>query len=299
MIDFFTIVCVKDYHFWTLQARSFARFVPNDIIGKICVAVNEDDPANSALVHAHVRAHLGDYGPHVSKVHALDRVAFFDRIPNTTGWRAQQAIKIRSYRAMSAGQAVILDAKNHFIRPITRGDFLAPDGRPLTRLRMRPPTHPQYKWLVSSLKLLGLDPALADQPSPPTTTPYPLQVQTLAELDALLSERHGGVETIFESRELAASEFLLIYAYVLLRHGDPLRYYSPGLPDAVTLFNRWPEENDALRALVAAAEAGLAPFFAVHHGRKGRLDQDISNRIADFWHRLGLADREEAAAILG
>jgi hypothetical protein len=69
-------------------------------------------------------------------------------------WRAQQVLKLEVARRVATEQYLLLDAKNHFVRPTTSADFWH-DGRIRTYIKDRP----QWReWVLDSFDALGVTP---------------------------------------------------------------------------------------------------------------------------------------------
>ncbi|GGL78778.1 DUF6492 family protein [Wenxinia marina] len=298
-LSFFTIVCAKDFEQWRLQARSLARYWRGDAAAPVHVVVNEEAEADRARVLDYVRDNLGAYGALQANVRVHVSQDILRAPVSMRGWRVQQIVKMLAHRVVETPRIVILDSKNHFIETIDELDFFASDDRPRTNWRKRSPDHSQHKWLRHSFADLGLDPSWADQPAPPTITPYPVTRDLLVRLTEHLDAENGLVETYFESKDNQSSEFFLIYAFVIRTYDDPQRYYAKGLVKLATIFNRFPETPELMQALLERVESGGVKVFSFHHGRKGRLLPADHARIVRLWQDKGLAGREDALEILG
>lgn len=320
-IDFATVVFQGEIPLLRLQARSIARFLDPRGVGRIFVIVN--DRAQEACVES-VRALLPDYGALAPRVEIVTpeqlsalrparfgprgllgriRAAFTEnrwRYPfgvkggwrGNRGWAVQQAFKLAIARRATGAHLVILDAKNHFIRPVFRATFVAPDGRARTRLAVPSPKH--RRWKALSSRRLGLEPRGLDDPALPTLTPFVVPREgLLASLEALEAQV-GPVESFFARKRTEESEFAVINAVLSSRPGGLAAAFAPGLPPAANLR---PRLNDAkTEATLAAVERGEADMLSVHKRRLGRLSPPQRARLEAIWSKAGLDATEILAA---
>lgn len=312
-LDLVTVVYGAEVALLQLQARSIARFLDAGGIGAILVIVNDRDEA--ACVDR-VRALLPEYGPFADRVQILRpdelfalRPASFDprgpwakaraaftanrwRYPfgvkggwrGNRGWSVQQALKLAVARHGSGGNLLILDAKNHFIRPVSRDTFVAPDGRARARLGAQNPKHLRRNSLCYGF--LGHPPPAAEDMSLPTLTPFVVgRGDLLASLEAV-EARVGPVETFFARKRSDESEFALINATLANRPGGLEAAFAPGLKSAA---NIRPEKDDvSVNRILARVEAGEADILSVHQRRLGRISPEHLARLRAVWSAAGL-----------
>jgi hypothetical protein len=297
--DIFTIVCFKDFKLWLLQARSVARYFAPDSVAKIIVVINEPDIDRRCVIKDFIQRNLHAYGELSQKVAVFCADLLLDsEYPNISGWRSQQAIKILAHKACSVDNVLILDAKNWFIKRVAFNDFFDTDRRPKTLVRKRATTHPQHKWLLDSLRYLDLPAALADAPSPPTITPYPVTTRLLLSLEKEIIKRSGSVVEVFSSRNLAATEFYLIYACAELLFGGLHKYYALGLEPPITLFNRHPQIEHQAIALVEQSKNPKRHTFSVHHGRMGNMSLQLQDAVSSVLVGAALLRPDEVSYFL-
>lgn len=305
-----------------LQARSIARHLDPEAIGAILVIVNDRD--EDACV-ARVTAMLPEYGPHAARVEILRPAALFARRParfaprglgararawftanrwrypaavkggwrGNRGWSVQQALKLAVARHGSGTHLLILDAKNHFIRPVSRSSFVAPDG--CARTFLQPPTPKHWQWIEGSFQLLSLPVPGREVPSPPTVTPFVIGRGTLLDCLETIEARVGPVETFFARKRSEQSEFALIHAAIIARHGQLMPPFAPGLVPAATLHRN--NDDAMIDRTLAFAESGGAEILSVHSSRRGRLSPEQIGRLEALWSTRGL-DAHELLAVL-
>jgi hypothetical protein len=307
-LDIVTVVYSGELDQLRLQARSMARFLSPAGIGRIVVIVNDADEDGCA---ARLMAVLPDYGPLASRVEVVRPDALFAARPavnrprgprqrlkhwftrnrrryplgfkggwrGNRGWSMQQALKLAAARHGDSAFVVLLDAKNHFVRPVGLASFVSPDGRAKSLLDQ--PGEKRWTWIEGSFRLFGLPPPGRWDPAPPTTTPVCVpRAVLLGCLDAV-ERRVGPVESFFARKRGEQSEFMLLYAYVAGRHGDWNAVFAPGLEPAATIHRRsGAAEVDRVLGL---AETGRAEILSVHSSRLAGLTPQERGRLAAIW----------------
>lgn len=259
--------------------------------------VNEESRQSSADVADYIKAAADLYGVHRNKLKLIDGSSFIGK-NDLIGWRRQQVFKLTSYRHLDGENIVILDAKNHFVRPIELEDFFQTTaGRPKTYTRVRRQGQVQYKWLRDSLKALDANQRYVQLPATPTTTPFPVTKSLLEELEAYVDKRFGSYEALFGLPDISPTEFFLISSFVYKSFGSLDKYFSPDLVSPITLFDVVPDKVNALRLIQEAQEAS-SHTFSVYARRVNFMDGEERSAIARLWVDLGLASFEEAKDIL-
>jgi hypothetical protein len=312
-LDLVTVVYRAELPLLRLQARSVARFLDPERIGRILVVVND---RFERACRRGVEALRPEYGAFADRLEVLTPDALFALRPaalgprgtrqrlwslgvrhgllypfglkggwrGNRGWRIQQALKLAIGRYGEGGFVLILDAKNHFIAPVSRSSFVSPAGRARSYEVVAGRTH--WSWVGPSCALLGVEPPARETPVPPTVTPVVLPRAVLRAAVDAVEARVGPVEGFFMHGRKRQTEFMLIFAHVLSCHGTWGAVFDPGLRPAATIFGRaGPEE---VAAVLDRAEAGGAEVFSVHSGQRGRLPAAVRARIEALWARLGL-----------
>ena len=303
--DILTVCFSGEIDLLRLQARSLAAFFPPDLVNRILVVVNDADEA--ACLRA-VEALRPDYGPHAGKLHLLRPADLFTtrargidrlrqialRLPGRRreggwkghrGWVVQQALKLAAARAVTAPLVLILDAKNHFLKPVAAADLVAPDGRPLSRLQLHEGEE-RWRWIRASYTALGLAPPAEGTPLPPTVTPCVLPAGIFRRVLAGIEARVGPVELFFLKRRSPATEFFLIHAATEGFIAPRAEVFAEGLFASGTIFRSTPAEQ--VDRLLARAEAGDEMMLGVHRARIRGLPAGQAARLEAVWHEAGL-----------
>ena len=299
-LDLVTVAYARELPSLALQARSLARFLDPAGIGRVFVVVNDVD---EAAVAARAEALRPAYGPFADRLEVVTAEDLFARRPagagprglrglraraallttrhrrlyplgtkggwrGNRGWSVQQALKLAAARLGDGAFVLILDAKNHLVRPASRADFVSPDGRPRTFLAGQNPRF--FAWAANAFALLGAPPPPPGTPTPPSITPVVLRRDLLLGTLEAVESRVGPVEAFFaRARSSNTSEFMLMHAFAAL-HGGWDAVYAPGLAEPATISRS--ADAAAVDTVLTRVERGDAGILAIHATRLGTLD---------------------------
>ncbi|WP_128254285.1 DUF6492 family protein [Falsirhodobacter deserti] len=292
-----TVVYKADLKLWLLQAKSIDKYVPEDILGEILVIINESCDEAAAHVQSFISDNLGKLGTHANKTRVIDGRSLLLDTCDIEGWRTQQILKLRSYKALAGKNIVITDSKNHFIRPIMAGDFFSiEDDKPRTYTRIRRDGQTQHKWLRDSLSCVNVSREYLKMPATPTTTPFPITRDVLEDLEALISTKFGSFEHLFSDKSCYATEFLMISSFVYKKFGSLDTYFCEDLVPPITLFNKVPDTARALE-LIQDAKVGKSHTFSIHSKRIAKINPEERDAIIDLWQELELVSDTEIEMI--
>lgn len=321
IIDIVTVVYTRERDMLRLQAQSIDRFLDPDLIGRIHVIINDVDEDDCLALMAELRPEYGRFADRVEFLRPAQLIALRPepltprgllagsrdwftanrfRYPlgvkwgwrGNRGWSAQQALKMLAARHGNGAFMLILDAKNHFIKPVTAGSFISEAGKARTGLIA--PDALQSGWIKASFAKLGVPEQAAGTPVPPTVTPFVTPRETLRDCLDHFEKRFGPVETFFCRKKTSESEFMLLHAYVVGTYGDWMAQFDPGLIPAATIFRLTTDAE--IDAALDSAESGEAEMMSVHQSRLGTLSDAQRARIEMIWERSGLTGLEGLAA---
>lgn len=288
----FDIACVVfegDVRLLELQLISIDRLFDLSTLGTYWLIVNGQSDALEAQVRAFI------YGLSPTLRGKIVIVPAPDIGGKLTGWRGQQVLKLMISRRIETETYLVLDAKNHFIKPAAAGDFFA-EGKALT---YREPASPlMQRLLVPSLAYfdVGGDEAMAQ--AMPTITPYPMYTSLVRGLIDEVEGREGkDFSSAFLQNLKEVGEFFLYYGYLRWRGEVDARYvHRP--KSCVTLFATWPEEPALIDRVLGFVTQPEVLMFGLHRLRLPKLSPEHSQRIARMWQEAGLATAEEATYYL-
>jgi hypothetical protein len=281
-----TIFYRDDMSMMRLQARSLDRHVNPDQIDRILLIYN-DDPESFDQVAWQELKDL--YGSHSAGIHLVDQRSF-DIPPGTgiSGWSLQQVLKLQSFKFCTSEEIVILDSKNHFIRPVDRNTFFSKDGRPKNFFSLK--FGQQKSWLRSSLAYFGNDPSISELEVPPTITPYAILSSTLADMCQEIERREESVFRLFSRPDFGGTEFYLILSFLLSKNAQKdFSFFDAGETPA-TVFATWPTSPEDMDRVLRRAEAKETSSFGLHSRRNRRLTAGEWARIQEIWRSAGIYD---------
>lgn len=211
-------------------------------------------------------------------------IDFSDLLPDSTpgGYYDQQALKLAlaNYyiQRYDAAYYLMLDAKNHFVKPSNVEDFFN-QGRPLSS---RIETSNYWRNYVSnSMKALQID-AQSGRNMLPSITPYVLYTDQVVELNNYLTNRYQS-DLLTAVGETGGTEFLLYYAQ-LLKSGAISRYDLGGVP-ARTLFTSWPQDAETVVNIIHSFFSESVCIFGLHRNRLPQLTDEQIELIDNLWHQ--------------
>jgi len=291
---FVTVVFEAEYDLLSLQARSMRLYCPLEIVQGILVIDNSRTPI-SLNRQDRIRREYG----HLSHFVQFVRYKQLAKMPDGEvlrllgiwrGWYTQQVAKLLVSRIVQGKKYVVLDAKTHLIRELSREFLESPDGR-LRTIMCDYRAHPLRPHLETVLRYLSID---ADLERFPTTEPpfsfYTEIVRTL--ITHLSSEQNRPFEDVFLEHGL--TEFCLYMGFIV-RSGLALdSLYEFDQPSCSTIWVHIADEQgcrDAVRSAIGAK----APFFGVHRLAIARFKAESIRIVAEFWSDCRLFPSADAA----
>ncbi len=272
-----------------LQARSIGMYFDRSELGSILVIENDLDSEKFAdAFEKIVRPEYGALSESVRLVRALDLLGRHVRIH---GWRLQQVLKLKACGLCQGDNVLILDAKNHFIRPAAARDYVAEDGR-LRSFLVSQRGHLE-RYFLNSFEMLKADPELFLDAALPNITPFAVKRRTVFDLVRFIER--GDSESIIDLFALDIAEFYLIQAFIVSRDGCLDKEYVFGPENLVTIFAD--KANDgALESVFYIADKPDVLAFGVHWEALPLLTREAKLRIARFWMSRGLVGNIESAS---
>lgn len=289
-LSFVTVVYGPELNFLRLQAISFAKMVPADLVDRIVVIVNDDiellpsvKPEMESL-----------YGPHAEKLIVLHRNEPAAELKHWHhGWRSQQALKMLASKFVSSEYYVTLDAKNHFVRPICHDDFMAPDGK--IRTWTASYQHNFRSECFASLSYFGVDAESYLDILPPSTTPVTLRRDSVLQMITAVEQREGYPFELVFFHVNDITEYLLYYGFQLASGVTLTDVYDFGHKLAAVLFPDKVVDGNRFGSVMWQARQSGCFIFALHLRSIPLLDDEQKARIVQFWRDAQLyIDEDEA-----
>lgn len=294
-IDIITVAHAPELQMLRMQARSLRLFLAPALVGTILVVNNDADQARfrrDFLVHV-----LAEYGQLAASVRFIDRSEILPGFEYSHGWHTQQVIKFIAASRSRQDYCLILDAKNHFVRPINARSFQAEDGR-LKSCLLSQRGHLESLFR-NSFAYFRVDPDKFIDQTLPNVTPMPLRSSTVQEMLKTIEVRERcSFAMFFLGTEALFAEFYLLAGYIAARDGSFDKEYAFAPPSFVTVF---PDKANAgaFQSLMWQLNTDHALTFAIHWAARPVLPDELKQAIARFWCERGLiSDPGEAAVFL-
>ncbi|MBL8552582.1 MAG: hypothetical protein JNJ73_21525 [Hyphomonadaceae bacterium] len=274
-------------HALELQARSLRRYCSPELFSTILVV------DNSARVTpaSHRERLLEAYGALAPKVQFVDRSSL-GTLRGVDGWWRQQVLKIKVAEIVQTERYIVLDAKNHLVRPLTRECFQTHDGRMKMGVHSYS-GHSLRRHLERALDYFGM----AKEPSlerfSATTPPFAFDTATVRELIAWVSKREGTpYERVVVARGL--TEFFLYGAFVRSQGRFDQLYCEDESASAAIWRGRATAE--ACAEAIAVSHATQTPWFSIQRDAVPKLGRSARDLVAEFWTDRGLFLNKSASA---
>jgi hypothetical protein len=282
-----TVTFEGDLRLTVLQALSIDRLLDLDGVDEFVVVLNG---ANNIALEAELRRHItGRISEHLQGKLRVIATPDLPRGGDGRGWYGQQTIKLALCDVVESEAYLMLDAKNHFIRPSSIDDFFH-EGKPITQLT---PTTPNWtKYVRASLLALGVFTEDRLSKMMPTVTPYLMLTDEVTNTVSRLEQRFDlPLDRAFRKTG-GATEFFLYYAHLVSTY-DEIQYANrPSLTR--TLFTQWPQDHGKVLDMIADAVEKNVPMFGLHRNRLPQLSRSQMDAIKEMWGRHLLKDWEDA-----
>jgi len=290
--DIVTVVFSADLRLLQLQARSLARFANAGLVGKIHVIVN--DVCFNAVHRRFMRKILPEYGVLSRNVRLHDYRALWSSGVRKAGWRSQQAIKLLAANLVDTENFLILDAKNHLIRPLMGDALIAEDGRLRSHMyRIHPGFEDHFRracayfgYMEKPDLKLGL----------PTTTPFLMKRSLVMDMMTEMEEREAMPFPDVFMKDRYYTEFYLYYGYILGKFGSVEDIYIHGPKPVATLFAGQAKDVGACTKELEALNQDNVYAMGIHREVLKEANPVVIGLIKAAWDRFGLVtdEREQA-----
>ena len=273
--DVVTVTFEGEYDYMLLQARSMRLYCPAELVSRFLVI----DNSSRLMSDAQKRTILTEYGHLAGQVRFV-AAADIARMPKGGGWQSQQILKLMSSRLIEQERYLVLDAKNHLVRPLTREFLEDPDGRArlVAHSYREHVLRPQFERVFAFLKI---DVSGRLDRFPYSVTPFVMYAAVSRDLvDQLSAEEGMSFPSLFEKHRLW--EFLL-YSASVVRSGRSIEdIYVLNQRSCPIIWIYTANKKGCLRAISRSGEFSL-PFFAIHRRAIVKLDDECRAMIAAFW----------------
>lgn len=284
--DVITVTHGLELSMMVMQARSMRLFLSDDLVGNIIVVNN--DQSQRALDEAIRTRIVPEYGDLAQRVSVIGRDDLLPGFASVHGWQSQQVLKFYAARKSEADYTLILDSKNHFVRPIIDCSYQVDDGR-LVSWPVSQRGHLESLFR-NSFDYFSQDADQFIDFALPNITPFPVRTSTLCAMLHSIEERENRTfAEFFLASGRRFAEFYLLAAYVAARDGSFECEYAFRERNLVTVF---PDKanSGAFESMMWQLARETTLSFGIHWAARPLLTEELKNRIAQAWIERGLID---------
>lgn len=282
-----TVTYEKEFSLLNLQALSINKFW-TDEIDRISIISNSN---NIEIIKEIEEIVLPNYGRFSSKV---DIIKSSDYIPDfeTPSWRSQQYLKLVVSAESKSRNILILDSKNHFIRPVSKKDFISEEGLSISYMEKHISLK---KYLDACLEFLNYKGSYP-QETLPCVTPYTVDASLVREVIYYCEKERGKkfIDIFFQENRMI-TEFFLIFAYLIEKDLLSSYFKIRNRSNFVTLFRVWPETQAKWDWAINRLNDNDVKAFGLHSGRVTKLSTEQRSEILNLWLKVGLFKNKENA----
>ncbi len=271
-----------------LQARSIRLFAP-DVFSHIIYVVNDQN--FRAFEQFFEQKIVPELGPAAPRAQLMDGKNVAGGKLDRTDWRSQQSLKLLAARHVLSPQFLVLDSKNHFIRPVEITTFIAADGRLKThRYSFNEKFRSKFDNACQYFGVAGPGP---DLEAMPTATPFLMSTKAVCALISDVETREKKPFQVFFTESGNYTEFYFYFAYLLSKPGLLGALYVTRSRPQVTLFRSAAQDPKKLRELLPVLDRADVYCFGVHRAVFEAADAENQKSIADVWLRFGLVQTRD------
>ena len=286
-IDLVTVSYLEEGPLLKLQARSLALYGDRALIGNIFIIVNECRLAKfKRYLNKEI---LPEYGRLAYKVKLINYSELFSEPIKAKhlGWKSQQALKLLAARCVCSDAYMILDTKNHFVRPLTADRIIAPSGQ--LKMHLGEINNSFKDHFTRACAFFGLDETPAFDQALPTATPFLMYKDIVLNLlDEMERREQKSFQKIFMTGR-PFNEFYLYYAYILAHYGSAQSVYDICLVSVGTLYskagNNLAKTQDVLKRV---ENKNHVYMMGVHREVLYSAQADILCEVQQLWIKFGL-----------
>jgi hypothetical protein len=276
-----------------LQAHSFCLVDPQ-IIHKILLVFEGEDPQllTETLTSDLIRSYPKNIRARVSIILGTGLICKNAKHTQNHGWYNQQALKLLAASKAETPYSVVLDAKNHFVKPITHDSFFS-KNKPIYFLERH--AAPMLRFWHNSLDFFGTtDPFSDSEFKIQTVTPFTFHTGLAASLISYIEKKVGtDVYTAFSTLS-SITEFFSYFCYLhsevgTKEEGNPnesLPYIISPSPLVSTIGRADPLENpwnSFEQRMLLITTYDTVRTFSIHRGSIGYLDQAYRENLFNFY----------------
>lgn len=291
MLDLATVCFGEELGLLRLQARSVRLFMGQNLLGIIHLVVNEE---GFEQVQKHIQTHvLPEYGPLASHVKIYPYRTLSGKKLKKLGWRSQQAFKLLISQQIQSADYLVLDCKNHFIRPVSGESIWHPDGR------MKIAPRPIHKKFLADYRqacaYFDLPPA-SEEAVWPAVTPFPMKTKLVRDMIEHLEKRQNKSFTDVFMKSPRVTEFYLLYAYLQATYGGSEQFYAEAPRTGFSVMSSAAGAPEKARDIAEKIARPHVFCFGVHRAVLRQKNQGVLEAVAKVWQQYGLVESAAEAS---
>ncbi len=289
-IDLVVVGFTGELKMLQLQARSLRLFAP-DVFSQILYIVNDRRP--EVFLQFYEEQILPELGPLAARTKVIDGRDIAGQKLKRTDWRSQQSLKLLAAHHTISPNYLILDSKNHLIRPVSLQTFISDDGQLRTH---RYDFNEKFKVkFENACRYFNVSTPAPGFAALPTATPFLMSAEIARHL---IIEVEAKEKTSFHSFFTGSkdyTEFYFYFAYLLSKPGLLDRTYVTRARPQVTLFRSAAEDPARVDALLPILDREDVYCFGVHRAVLMAADEPTLQAVRGVWRRYGLVDHADEA----
>lgn len=290
-IDIVTVAFWDEIRLLQLQAKSIVMFLDTKLLSSIYVVVN--DPSFNLFSKTFKDIVLPEYGPLSDKVILVDAQDICSRQTSMhlmKGWIKQQILKLYVASIVQEEHYLVLDCKNHFIKPISHKNFFSKSGLPKINTSKVTNYHQHFS---NSLSYFGINSRDYTDKSFPTITPYLIVTRIASDLIYEVERREKKpFSTIFLEKG-PFTEFYLYFGFLLSKHNNSFTAYSKQPRSMITLFTG--TANKPTKGTLELLKTNNPNIFClgIHRNVLINGNRTLLTAIEKAWLEIGLIQSKE------
>lgn len=288
--DIVVVAYCDELRLLRLQARSINKYVSKDSIGTIHIILH--DMRVQEFTRYFDKYIMPEYGIFQNKIKLSSYKDIIGYHVPDLNWWTQQSIKLLASHVVETDNYLILDCKNHFIRPIDSTRFY--NGDNLMRMWLSYYHIGFDDHLRKSYAYFGGTGTYSVEQALPTITPFLMKTSIVREL---ISEVEAKENIDFHSFfiEQKFTEFFFYFGYLLAKHGSINKLYTDVGFIGLTYFVNCLTNPDMVDHMDICIKDDNIYTLGVHKTIIQQADDGFKQRIIYHWKAYGLVTSDEEA----
>ena len=283
-IDIVVVAFLGELKLLRLQARSLRLYADPDLINNIYILVHDRHP--EIFLWRFLRTVLPEYGALASKVIFVDtRILFGVPVPRD-GWWGQQAAKLLAANVVSTDCYLVLDCKNHLIRPLNHENIFDQNGR--MKMPMVAVHEPYRERYSAAYEFFGVATNDASAKTLPTITPFLFKTAFVTELIQCVEKKESCAFYDFFMRKVC-TEFYLYIAFLAASDRPIESSYAQCEAIRATFFEEAVHNESIQRQIQKIVQNEKVYSFGVHRRAAAIATPEFIDVVSQIWQQFYLS----------